>query len=288
MLTLKQINEISFRKSSFSGYKPEDVDDFIDEVSETFTAILKENQALKAKAADLSSKNSDMREKLTILAQKIESYRDDEDGIKNALLSAQKLGAASIKEAKLKADNIISDANIKADSMVEDAKRKTSGLIASYDSKIADKEKEFDAIKAAVTSFRSSLYDMYRNHLTAIESIPDFSSELAEKAATEIVDTEPEVTAPEEVTKEFVNEPETVEELPTEETPTEEDINDYIPDEVYEEAANYDDEPVPETEEEEIAGIDLNAYADIPESLKKEKESLYSTLEFGEDINLKK
>ena len=32
----------------------------------------------------------------------------------------------------------------------------------------------------------------------------------------------------------------------------------------------------------------LNAYTNIPESLKKEKESLYSTLEFGEGINVKK
>ena len=28
-------------------------------------------------------------------------------------------------------------------------------------------------------------------------------------------------------------------------------------------------------------GLDLNAYADIPESLQKEKEALFSTLEFG-------
>ena len=33
MLTVKEINEVSFGKASFSGYKAEDVDNFIDEVS---------------------------------------------------------------------------------------------------------------------------------------------------------------------------------------------------------------------------------------------------------------
>ena len=36
MLTVKEINEVSFGKAGFSGYKPEDVDNFIDEVVESF------------------------------------------------------------------------------------------------------------------------------------------------------------------------------------------------------------------------------------------------------------
>ena len=142
MLTLKQINEISFRKSSFSGYRPEDVDEFIDEVSESYAALLKENQAYKAKASELVAKNAEMREKLVVLAEKVESYRDDEDGIKNALLSAQKLGAASIKEAKKKADVILSDATAKAEDILEEAKNKYTAIVARYESKIAAQEKE--------------------------------------------------------------------------------------------------------------------------------------------------
>ena len=39
MLTVKEINEVSFGKAGFSGYKPEDVDNFIDEVVESFTQL---------------------------------------------------------------------------------------------------------------------------------------------------------------------------------------------------------------------------------------------------------
>ena len=272
MLTLKKINEISFRKSGFSGYKPEDVDDFIDEVSESFAALLKENQSYKAKASELAAKNVDMREKLVALAEKVESYRNDEEGIKNALLSAQKLASASIKDAKKQAELIIAEANAKADEILKEANKKSTYIVDSYQSKIDEKAKEYDAIKEEVTSFRSSLYEIYRNHITAIEAIPDYSEELkvmadekAEKAKEEApaVNTAPAVN--EEPAEKAEKEPE---------VSIDEDISIDL---------NSDTKLL-----DTFDDIDLNAYTDIPESLKKEKESLYSTLEFGEGINVKK
>ncbi len=282
MLTLKQINEVSFRKSSFSGYKPEDVDEFIDEVSESFTALLKENQAYKSKASELAAKNAEMREKLVVLAEKVESYRDDEDGIKNALLSAQKLGSASIKEAKKKAEVIVSDATLKADAILEDAKNKSSVIVSNYENKIIEKQKEFDSIKAAVTNFRSSLYEMYRGHITAIESIPDFSGELKnrESKPVDIMESTRAETAVH-INPEVQVQPTAVAE-----------VEEYIPDD-NDNFADISSDVIDRFEEEETDvnaydDIDLNAYADIPETLKKEKESLYSTLEFGEGIDIKK
>ena len=42
MLTVKEINEVSFGKAGFSGYKPEDVDNFIDEVVDSFQELIAE------------------------------------------------------------------------------------------------------------------------------------------------------------------------------------------------------------------------------------------------------
>ncbi len=280
MLTLKQINEISFRKSSFSGYRPEDVDNFIDEVVESFTALAKENQLYKSKATELAAKNAEMREKLVVLAEKIESYREDEDGIKDALLSAQRLGSASIKEAKKKADATLAEATLKANALIDDAKNKSAEIIASCDAKIAAKEKELDALKAAVTAFRSSLYDMYRDHLSLIEKLPDYSKEVkVEEKVEEVIKEEPVIIEPEVVQPEPAVQP------------TIDDIETYVP-EVVNEIEDIPElnieEPVKVSDTKAFEGIDLNAYADIPESLRKEKASLYSTLEFGDDIDIKK
>ena len=77
MLSIKDINEVSFRKSNFSGYNSDDVDQFIDEVLETVTALTKENAEIKTRKTDdsaavqqLQAKNAELQEKLSILAAK--------------------------------------------------------------------------------------------------------------------------------------------------------------------------------------------------------------------------
>lgn len=181
MLSIKDINEVSFRKSNFSGYNSDDVDQFIDEVLETVTALTKENAEIKTRKTDdsaavqqLQAKNAELQEKLSILAAKIESYRAEEDGIKDAILSAQRLGNASIREAKAKAEKIVNDANAKADALVKDAKGRSETLVKSYEKQIAAKEKELENMKREVTNFRASLYGIYKEHLAVLEKIPTF------------------------------------------------------------------------------------------------------------------
>lgn len=300
MLSIKDINEVSFRKSNFSGYNSDDVDQFIDEVLETVAALTKENAEIKTRKTDdsaavqqLQAKNAELQEKLSILAEKIEAYRADEDGIKDAILSAQRLGNASLREAKAKAENIVSEANAKAEKLVKDARAKSQSIVDSYQSQIAEKEKELEMMKREVTAFRASLYEIYRSHIAVIEKIPeyDFDDEDTEAAA-------PAPAAPKATyVPQPVEEPEEEEEIPVpaaaaQEEPEEEPA----PEPVKAEPAPAA-EPEPETYDKDAyikeqfngIGLDLNAYADIPETLQKEKESLFSTLEFGiEDTTKKK
>ena len=284
MLSIKDINEV--RKSNFSGYNSDDVDQFIDEVLETVTALTKENAEIKTRKTDdsaavqqLQVKNAELQEKLSILAAKIESYRAEEDGIKDAILSAQRLGNASIREAKAKAEKIVNDANAKADALVKDAKGRSETLVKSYEKQIAAKEKELEDMKREVTNFRASLYGIYKEHLAVIEKIPTFDlpeEEQEEKAPAEEptpVYTEPEV----------IEEPE--EEIPVPAAQQVEEEPAPIPEPIPA-PAPVQPQPVYDKDsyiKEQFSGIglDLNAYADIPESLQKEKETLFSTLEFG-------
>ncbi len=286
MLTLKQISEISFRKSNFSGYKPEDVDDFIDEVTESFTALLKENQTAKAKIAELTEKNTEYKEKMVLLAQKVEQYKKDEEGIKDALLTAQKLGNQSVKEAKKKGDAILADANKKADVILNDATSRQKQMLDSYEAQVEVKKKELESLKALVTDFRTNLFSLYRDHLKQIENLPDYTEELKNKKAEE----------PKPAPKAEPKEEPKAETAPVKEEaiplPDEDDVKLYSVDDVADDdltdfgntgEISFDDSDAPAAT---VDGINLNAYSDIPESLRKEKESLYSTLEFGDGIHL--
>lgn len=147
MLTIEEIKNICFRKAGMGGYRPDDVDAFIDDVIATF-------EQMKAEKADL------MR-KMDILATKIEQYRTEEETVRNALLSSQKVADSSIKEAKDKATYIIKAAEKKSRSILTEAEMAT------------EREKDkYEAVLNESANLRKELIAMYKKHLSVLEEFP--------------------------------------------------------------------------------------------------------------------
>lgn len=172
MLTLKDINEASFGKSNFAGYRPEDVDAFLDEVAESYKKLLDEKDTSQKKVAELTAKNSELQEKLSVLAKRVDSYRKDEEGIKEALFSAQKISTSSITEAKQRAETIVTEAETKARTMTENAKREAETAVRELETKTEQKKLELEKAKESVAAFKTRMLDMYKQHLDHIENIP--------------------------------------------------------------------------------------------------------------------
>lgn len=336
MLTVKQINEVSFGKAGFSGYKPEDVDNFIDEVAASFQQLeaerdeaLKQAKDLAGKNSELAAKNAEIQEKLAILAQKIESYREEEDGIKDALVSAQKLARDSVQDAKDKAELILQDAKDNARRMMDDAKIEATKAAREYMAQADEKKEELEEIKRQVTAFRSSLLEMYKKHLEDINHIPVFRQkekpeETDDKSTPEpapAVQEEPEPARMPEPAPKPVAQPAPREEPEREEPPKpaaepveapapvkrppqhsqqrrpqpaprpaarEEERQPTLHDRIdYTKQAQPEErDGLPEEEDLSGVGIDVKAYSDIPESLRREKSNHFSNLEFGEDVDL--
>ena len=148
MLTIDEIKNISFRKATLSGgYRAEDVDAFIDEVIATFEQQKKEK--------------TNLVHKIDRLATRLEEYREDEETVRNALLTSQKMSDACIKEAKEKAAKIIREAEEKAQTLVADANRMTA----------MEKEKYLQLQADAVT-LRNELIELYSTHIQRIDDLP--------------------------------------------------------------------------------------------------------------------
>lgn len=169
MLTIDEIKNISFRKASRSGgYRAEDVDAFIDEVIATFEQQKKEK--------------TNLVHKIDRLATRLEEYREDEETVRNALLTSQKMSDACIKEAREKAAKILRDAEEKSQNLVAEA-NKTTAL---------EKEK-YLRLQSDAVDLRNELIELYTKHIKSIDDLPTTSDveqsrqELDEKYPTEPV-----------------------------------------------------------------------------------------------------
>lgn len=147
MLTIEEIKNIAFRKAGMGGYRPDDVDEFIDDVIATF-------EQMKAEKADLLRK-------MNILATKIEQYRNDEETVRNALLNSQKLADQAQKEAKDKATYIIKAAEKKSRSILTEAEMAT------------EREKDkYEAVLNETAKLRREMISLYKKHLSLLDEFP--------------------------------------------------------------------------------------------------------------------
>jgi len=108
MITPQDVREKSFEKAVFGGYDMSAVDNFLETVSTDLALLQKENATLKAK--------------MKVLVSKIEEYRSNEDAIRMAVLSAQRLGGIIEQEARDKASVLVKDAETAAAKMTKDAR----------------------------------------------------------------------------------------------------------------------------------------------------------------------
>ncbi|MBE6764854.1 MAG: DivIVA domain-containing protein [Ruminococcaceae bacterium] len=148
MLTLNEIRNVNFRKSNFGGYRAEDVEAFIDEVQLSYDTLLKEN--------------AELVKKLEVLASKLEEYQNEEDSIRNALMNAQKVGDASLRDAKHKAEIILKDATIKAEKIVSNAQ-----------AEIHHERDIIERMQRDIAEFKTKLLKAYKDHLTLINNLPN-------------------------------------------------------------------------------------------------------------------
>ena len=94
MFTPQQIEQISFGKATFGGYDMNDVDEFLEPLTEDYITLYKENALLKSK--------------MRVLVGKLEEYRKNEASMKDAMVNAQKTCDKMIAEAEAKCAEMLS------------------------------------------------------------------------------------------------------------------------------------------------------------------------------------
>lgn len=171
MLTIEEIKNVSFRRTKKSGYSPEDVDNFIDNVIATIE--------------NYNADKTEVMKKIDFLAKKLEKYRADEDIVRNALIRSEKISKDTISEATVKADNIINEANAKAERIIKAAQTKADELILKTNKATLVQKDELVALEESVTKFRKQLIDLYNEQ---IKTVNDMKNKLTVKVSKDELD----------------------------------------------------------------------------------------------------
>ena len=159
MFTPQEVSEKVFPKASFGsgGYAMAAVDEFLDTLTEDYTALYKENVALKAK--------------LKVLAEKVEEYRATEDAMRSTLLTAQRMAAKLVQEAQEEKDNLLNEARAQHAAeirVLDDETNAAKQKLALAQQNLADFIQRSRALCEEHAAFLTSLPEL----VPAVEAVP--------------------------------------------------------------------------------------------------------------------
>ena len=183
MFTPQQIEQICFTKQTFGGYNMDQVDEFLEPLTEDYVTLYKENALLKSK--------------MRVLVGKLEEYRKNEAAMKDAIVNAQRTCDMMVREAEAKCAQMLSDANATAaqnaanadalaaaeEARVEEARRTAVSKIEEIEDQMRACLQALDRIKTAnrpMAAAVKSAYDFDSEDLSSADAVADEISQSLE------------------------------------------------------------------------------------------------------------
>lgn len=145
MITPLDIENKKFSKQMMNGYSVEEVDDFLDDLTEDYSRNYKEATELKAKVEELT--------------QSLEHYKTIEQTLQNTLLMAQTTADDVKKVAQQQAEQIVSEAKGVAEKQANDLNVE----IVAKKKELEDVKKQFDIYKAKMESLLISQLELLKD-----------------------------------------------------------------------------------------------------------------------------
>ncbi len=106
MMTPQEVASHAFAKATLGGYNMAMVDDFLDALTEDYTALYNDNAILK--------------NKLKVLSDTVEEYRATDNAMRKTLLAAQRMADSIVAEAEEKKSALVKDAEGAAEARIKE------------------------------------------------------------------------------------------------------------------------------------------------------------------------
>lgn len=153
MLTPVDIENKVFKKAKIGGYDIDDVEDFLEKIIDDYETLYKkaneakDEQPQKVSKTDISAgtemislENTELKEKITKLENKVAYYKNLEQGISTTIENAQEESEKIVSEAREEADRILSEAKEEAEGMRAKAAAEAKDSIKDIEKQVLKQE----------------------------------------------------------------------------------------------------------------------------------------------------
>ena len=156
MFTPQQIDQISFDKAKFGkpGYDMEQIDEFLEPLTEDYVTLYKENALLKSK--------------MRVLVGKLEEYRKNEAAMKEAVVNAQKT-----------CDKMVMEAEAKCAMMLQGASSTVAVNTKNTDAMVAAENARVEEARQAAAAKINELQEQLRSCIQALDRIKNANAPAA-------------------------------------------------------------------------------------------------------------
>jgi cell division initiation protein len=144
MITPMDIRNIEFKKA-FKGYKEDEVDEFLDKLVADYERVYRENGELK--------------DRISIDNERIESYNSMEKSLQSTLLIAQTT-----------AEDIVANSRKKADIVIKEAEEQARRIIEDGNNNVLKVNKDFEELKKEVQVFKTRFKTLLESELEALNA----------------------------------------------------------------------------------------------------------------------
>lgn len=169
MFTPQQIDQISFSKSTFGGYNMQQVDEFLEPLTEDYVTLYKENALLKSK--------------MRVLVGKLEEYRKNEAAMKEAVANAQRTCDKMVMEAEAKCAKMLSNANAAAAAQAAQNVQSVQS-VPNNSALVAAENARLEEARRTASARINEIQDQMRSCIQALDRIKTANAPATTTAAT--------------------------------------------------------------------------------------------------------
>lgn len=197
-----EIRSFIFDKGAF-GYKPEEVENCLNDIADFVESMQKEYAQAQKEIQELKDRMNHLHE--------------DEESIKQIIVSAQRLSSTVTNEAKDKAQEMMDNAKKESERILAEAAEKSKTIVSEAEerakriekelveapkkmaqeaeAKANAEEKRLHTLQKEVSEFKASLLTLYKKHLDLVTQLPEKEEPAPKKESEEVASKGKEISS---------------------------------------------------------------------------------------------